>query len=550
MLAAMLSYRAATRLTGRPGPAVLAAGVYLLCGLSLWAYSEGRVDLLVALAVLPALFERVETAFAVQAPADGRWRFVAGLGVTLAVLVAFLPGGLLAVAVLVGVQLIAGSARARGFITMVLAAAVAGVLLFPFVPTLVAGGGHALVSRIGTTDLSQLARLAPGGGPGTWIVALFLPIASFVSFALVGDDLRARAVRAMTVALIGLGLSWLSAAGWMPAPVSNPLAYLAVAAVAQVMLVAYGVSTVVAGLGREAFGLRQLLTGVLTVVVGGGLVLQVAAALVGGWAVGGPEQVPAAWSVLAGTAKGDFRVLWVGANTNDRFPAPGGDPQAVAEAGASTLRYGLTGRDGALAIDIARPAAGPGPDGLDEALGEILSGDTRHGGALLGPFGVRFVIAADDDLPPDAAAILDAQVDLDLVPAAGLVVYQNARVLEPAAVLDDDASTAEALRSSDPADVVRTSLRRGSPMRQVQGGWHGDDGDGPVYVSTEFHDGWQVEASGDPPFPAFGWATGFASQQAPVEVRYDRQLPATVQAGLLAAVWACALWVTRKPVRR
>ncbi|CAN5774384.1 hypothetical protein BH18ACT17_BH18ACT17_00980 [soil metagenome] len=550
VLAALLSYRAAMRLTGRPGPAVLAACVYLLCGLSLWAFSEGRVDLLVALAVLPALFERVESAFGAEEPADGRWRFVAGVGVTLAVLVAFLPGGLLAVGVLVGVQLVAGSARARGLVTMVLAAAVAGVLLFPFVPTLVAGGGHALVSRIGTTDLPGLARLAPGGGPGTWVVALFLPIASFVSFALVGADLRARVVRAMTVAVIGLGLSWLSAAGWMPAPLSNPLAYLAIAAVAEVMLVAYGVSSVVTGLGREAFGMRQLLTGVLVVVVGGGLLLQSVAALVGGWAVGGPEQVPAAWSVLASTAKGDFRVLWVGANTNDRFPAPGGDPQGVAQAGASTLRYGLTGRDGALAIDLARPAAGAGPDRLAEAIGEILSGTTRHGGALLGPFGVRFVIAADDDLPPEAATILDAQVDLDLVPAAGLVVYRNARALEPAAVLDDDPATAEALRSSEPADVVRTSLRRGSPLRQVQGGWQGDNGDGPVYVSTEFQGGWQIEGSDASPFAAFGWATGFAPQQAPVAVRYDSQLPATVQAWLLAAVFASALWVTRKPVRR
>jgi hypothetical protein len=550
VLAAILSYRAAMRLTGRPGPSVLASAVYVLCGLTLWSFSEGRLAFLVALAVLPAIFERVETAFGREEPSDERWRFVAGVGVTLAVLVAFVPGALLAVGVLVVVHLVSGPARLRGLGSMALASVIAAVLLFPFVPTLVAGGGEALVSQVGTSDLSQLARLAPGGGPGTWVVALFLPVAALVSFALVNAELRGRAIRAVLVALIGLALSWLSAAWWVPEPLSNPLAYLAVAAVAEVMLVAYGVSSALTGLGREAFGMRQILTAMLAIVIGGGLVLQSIAALVGGWAVGGPEQVPAAWSVLASTAKGDFRVLWVGSHTNDPFPAPGGDPEGLAEAGDATLRYGLTGRDGTVAIDLARPSVGTGPDHLGEALDEILSGTTRHGGALLAPFGVRFVIAGDDDLPPGAQRLLDGQVDLDLVPAAGLVVYSNARVIPPAAVLDDDPLSIEAVRSTEPSDGVRTSLRRGSPLTQVQGGWEGGEGAGPVFLSTEFQGAWQLEGSDDAPFTAFGWATGFDTQQAPVAVRYGAQLPATIQAWLLAVVWAVALWVTRKPVAR
>jgi hypothetical protein len=254
--------------------------------------------------------------------------------------------------------------------------------------------------------------------------------------------------------------------------------------------------------------------------------------------------------VLASTAKGDFRVLWVGSHTNDPFPAPGGDPEGLAEAGDATLRYGLTSRDGTVAIDIARPSVGTGPDHLGEALDEILSGTTRHGGALLAPFGVRFVVAADDDVPPRAQRSLDAQVDLDLVPAAGLVVYRNARAIPPAAVLDDDPLSIEAVRATEPSDVVRTSLRRGSPLDQVQGGWEGGEGAGPVFVSTEFQGAWQLDGSDDAPFTAFGWATGFETQQAPVALRYGDQLPATIQAWLLAVVWAVALWVTRKPVAR
>jgi GT2 family glycosyltransferase len=550
VIAAILTYRAAVRLTGRPGPSVLAAGVYLVCGLMMWSFSEGRLDLLVALAIMPAIFERIEIAFGSEEPPDGRWRFVAGMGVTVAVLVAFLPGAILAVAVLVVVQLVAGSSRLRGLGTIALACVVAAVLLFPFTPSLVAGGGAALVSQIGTTDLGRLARLAPGGGPGTWVVALFLPLAALFSFALVGADLRARAIRAMLAALAGLALAWLSAAWWVPAPLSNPLAYLAVAAVAEVMLVAYGVSSAVTGLGREAFGMRQVLTGLLAIVIGGGLVLQTIVALIGGWAVGGPEKVPAAWSVLESTARGEYRVLWVGRRTNDPFPTPGGDPQGLAEAGEATLRFGLTGRDGTVAIDIGRSSVGPGPDHLARALDEILSGATRHGGSLLAPFGVRFVIASDDDLPLEAQALLDAQVDLDLVPAAGLVVYRNARALAPASVLRDDPATLEALRAPGPAEVVRTSVPRGSPLRQVQGGWEGGQGTGPVFVSTEFQGAWQVQGSDDDPFTAFGWATGFDPQQAPVSVRYGAQLPATIQAWVLAALWAVALWVTRKPVAR
>jgi len=265
--------------------------------------------------------------------------------------------------------------------------------------------------------------------------------------------------------------------------------------------------------------------------------------------VGGPESVPAAWSVLRSTTNGDYRVLWVGGRIGEPFPAPGGDASGLAQAGPATLRYGLTGRDGSLAIDLARPFAGPGPDSLASALAEILSGGTRHGGALLASFGVRFVIAGDEDLPVEAAALLDAQVDLDLVPASGLTVYRNARALAPAAVLGDDDSV-EAMRTTDPADIVATSVRRGSGLRQIEGGWQGGKGTGPVFVSTEFQGDWILEGSTDDPFTSFGWATGFDAQRTPVTVRHGSQLPATIQLSMLAVLWAAALWVTRKPVAR
>ena len=71
-----------------------------------------------------------------------------------------------------------------------------------------------------------------------------------------------------------------------------------------------------------------------------------------------------------------------------------------------------------------------------------------------------------------------------------------------------------------------------------------------MFISTEFQGEWQVDGSDASPTTSFGWATGFESQQAPVAVRFGSQLPATIQAWLLAAIWVVALWVTRKPVAR
>ena len=51
------------RITGRPGAAVLGAVSYGLSATVLWAFSEGRIALLVALCVLPVILERLEVAF-------------------------------------------------------------------------------------------------------------------------------------------------------------------------------------------------------------------------------------------------------------------------------------------------------------------------------------------------------------------------------------------------------------------------------------------------------------------------------------------------------
>ena len=494
VLAAILMYRAAVRLTGRPGPSVLAAGAYVASAVMLWSYSQGRLDLLLALAVMPAAAERLEVAFGPDEPSDGRWRFVAGVAVTFALMIAFLPGALLALLVIVIVQLLTGSDRGRGLMLTGEALIFSGVLLAPFVPTLIAGGGTAFTAYVGTTDVGDLARLAFGPGPGTWVVAAFLPIAALIAFALVGPAYRSKALRAVLIALVGLALSWLSAAGYLPRVLSDPLAYGALAAVGETMVLAYGLASVSTGLGRESFGLRQIGTALLGVTLGLGLFLQASAAMVGDWAVGGPQQVPAAWAVVEGNAKGAFRVLWVGADDGQPFPAPGGDPQALASAGEATLRYALTDRDGVTALDTGRPLVGSGPDALTASLDEILSGSSRHGGALLAPFGVRFIVAADGQLPAAAASHLAEQLDLDLVPAAGLTIFRNAAQLPPAAVLDADPAQARKILAGTEAATSAVGPLDATAMATVEGGWDGPGRDGLVALSTEFDGAWGSRA--------------------------------------------------------
>jgi GT2 family glycosyltransferase len=549
-LAAVLMYRASVRLTHRPAPATVAAAAYGLSAIMLWAFSEGRLDLLVGLAILPAATERLEVAFGSDGPVGGPWRFVAGLAVTIAIGVAFLPGIALPLGVLVLVQFVMGRARARGISLVGRAAAAAAVLVFPFVPTLLSGRAAVLGSRIGTTNVPSLARLALGVGPGTWVIAWFLPIAALVAFSLVSKEHADRATRAIVIAIAALGLAWLSAAGYLPAALSNAPAYAGLAGVAEALVVAFGLASVLAGLGRESFGFRQIGTGLLTLVLTLGLFLQSAAAMVGGWSVAGPDRIPAAWAVVSSAEPGDFRVLWIGAPNGLPFPPPGGDPTGIAAAGDATLRFGLTNGAGTSALDVGRTLTGPGAVALHDALEQILSGTSAHGGALLAPFAVRFLVAEPDELPATSQRFLDGQADLNRIPAAGLVIYRNAAAIPPASVLNDLTAADRPIASADPGEISMFRPGRATPLTPAPGGWAGISAPGLVALSTSFDSAWRLEGSTDPPQRVFGWATAFATPGGSIRVRYGGQLARTIEIWLLGGLWMAALWITRKPVAR
>ncbi len=70
-------------------------------------------------------------------------------------------------------------------------------------------------------------------------------------------------------------------------------------------------------------------------------------------------------------------------------------------------------------------------------------------------------------------------------------------------------------------------------------------------LSTEFDEAWELDGMRlGSPIRSFGWATAFEDAPADVRVRYGSQFPRTVAMIVLAALWAAALWITRKPVAR
>lgn len=549
LVGAAMVYRAASRQTSERIGATVAAGCYALSAIMLGAFSQGRIDLLVVLAALPILIERSGAAFGREETQSPR-RLAAGIGVALAICLAFSPGVILPAAVVMIVLALAAPVRGRGLPTAMLGLAMGLVLVFPLIPEIVSDPGAGLSSLIGNASFSAILRTSFAGEPGSWILSWFLPVGAFLSLAIVTSENRARANRLALLWLAGILLCWLSAAGYLPSAVSNPLAYLALVAVAEVFLIAFGVQGLVTSVGSESFGSRQVLAGALTFVLALGLLLQSFAAITASWSI--LEGLPPAWPVIASRKAGEFRVLWIGRRSGRAFPAPGGDPRRLLAAGADSLRWAITDRDGVSSLDIGRGDFGPGYDQLNEVLAEITNGATEHAGAMLAPFGIRYLVAEAGDVPDPVVRRLDRQLDLDLVPALGLTIYRNSRPLPPAAALHPDEAFLAASRAGDLGQTAALAPTQAAALRADAGGWEGEGPDGAaVFLGDQYASGWRLDGRGPPPQRSFGWANLFPPAQSgggQITVRFAEQLPRTVEMIVLGLFWLAALWITRKPV--
>jgi GT2 family glycosyltransferase len=540
-------YRALARQTQQPAAATLGSVAYALSAVVLWAFSQGRMPLLVMLAALPVAWDRFDGAFDVGAP-ERVGRAIMSLAIALALGFAFLPATVLVIVPILVVLVLVGRHRARGVLLSLLGVVAGAALVFPLLPGLFDAPNATFASTIGTSDLSSIVRTAPGDGVGTWVPAAFLPVAAVLCFAIVGARFRGRAWRALIVSVAGLVLAWASVARWLPEAFTNQPAYLALAALGMAALVGYGAATLQLAIGREAFGLRQIVGAVLTVVLAVGIGSQALQAALAEWEVR-PNALPPAWPVVSASAPGPFHIVWFGRVGGDRFPAPGGDPARILEAGSASVRYGMSDRNGATALDTGRGMAGPGYDFLEEVLQELVSGDTRHAGELLAPLGVRFLVADEGDLPDAVRARLEEQVDLYEVPAGGLTIYRNPRALPVASVVDDRAF-ARAAASADLTALAALPDVDPEPLRRVEGGWEGETGPGTAHIGTQFGAGWRAVEGGNrvDPTGSFGWALGFPTEGGAVAVTYSRQWVRTTEMVILGLLWAVALWITRKPV--
>jgi hypothetical protein len=335
----------------------------------------------------------------------------------------------------------------------------------------------------------------------------------------------------------------------LPAAFTNAPAYLALAAVAEATVVAYGLASIGSGIEREAFGYRQVAAGVVALLLAGGLVGQTFQAALGNWTIG-PNALPSAWPLVS-NEPGDFRILWLGRRSGDPFPAPGGDPSGIVEAGSATVRFAVTDRDGISALDIGRREEGAGYDYLRRTLTELLAGQTSHGGALLSPLAIRFIVAGEGDLPAAAAARLDAQLDLNLTPAGGLVLYDNARVL-PLAFVTSSAPFADAAGGSDLEPIASLPPPDATSIAPLPGGFGGTSTGGFGFVSHQDEGGWRVQTEGRTlgTERAFGWGIGFDAAPGPVRLTYADQWIRTSETIALALLWLAVLWITRRPVVR
>lgn len=538
--AGITAHRAFRRHGVGPAPAVAAASAYALSGTLLWALSEGRLPLLVLATALPLLWDRLET-LALGVPEN---RAIVGLGMVLAIAMLFLPGALLPFVVLVVVRFASDRAALRLLRGVGLAILAGSALAFPVVVGALWAPTTTFGSFVGTTRVGELLRFVAGGGPGTGWTAAFLPIAAVLAYALAQEEASERTARALWTALAAVVLAYGSTARVLPTAIAHAPAYLVLAAFSAATLLAYGLRSVVDDVAHRGFGLRQIAFAVTAGVLGLGLVAQSLSFTIGGWEIG-KDRRPAAWPLVS-SESGSFRILWLGAATAERFPAPGGDPQGVLSSGGTAVRWAITGRDGTTAIDLGRGIHGPGYAALEEAIRELLSGESRHVGALLAPLSVRFVLADEGDLPPALEERIAMQIDVDRIAAGGLEIFRNARALPIASVIADPSFRAAAADGPSAAAALPGLTRRELRVTD-DGGWVGPAGaEGTAYVAMQDADGWRGPAGGGT--PAFGWAATFAAPAGPVDISPGASLLRLAAIVLLFGLWIAALWITRRPV--
>jgi hypothetical protein len=144
---------------------------------------------------------------------------------------------------------------------------------------------------------------------------------------------------------------------------------------------------------------------------------------------------------------------------------------------------------------------------------------------------------------------LDAQADLDRVPAGGLVIFANAANL-PTAYVAADGRWMPSVDTTSPSELAARPVVRVERLRPPGAPIAGRAAaPGEAVASDQFDPGWRIVNDGErlAPRRAFGWAIAASVRAGEVSFVYADQWMRSVEMVVLAIVWLAALWITRKP---
>ncbi|MEJ5254703.1 MAG: glycosyltransferase family 2 protein [Acidimicrobiales bacterium] len=463
--------------------------------------------------------------------------------------------------VLVFGGLLAGHWAGAGRVLLVSAggAVVAVVLHLPWSASLLYGGWQELTGTPaageGPLALDRVLRFHTGP-LGAGVLGYAVLVAATLAL-LIGRDWRLSwAVRGWVLAAASFTVVWGVSQGWISSDVGPASMLLAPAAVGVALAAAMGMAAFEVDLPDYHFGWRQI----SSLFAGAALVLAtlpiIAGSVDGRW-----EQPAGDYSRTLGFLDHEgeqepFRVLWVGEASV--LPLAGWELDREAAdrlAPGVRLAYATSDSGTPTLADRWSTTEGPTP-ALGEALATAAAGSTSRLGALLAPMGVRYIVVPQALAPEpysepsyDASglrAMLESQLDLSSVTAAGVVVYQNdawgpTRALL-AAGIDVPADAGSPLQRTFPA-VQGAPVALGETVGYQHFGGTIDQ-PSTVYLAEASSDRWVLEVGGEQASrtTALGWANAFAvDTQGEATLRFDTPSTRALMLAGQAVLWLAAV---------
>jgi hypothetical protein len=304
------------------------------------------------------------------------------------------------------------------------------------------------------------------------------------------------------------------------------------------------------------FGWRQI----LSVVASAALVLAVlpviGATIDGRWDMPRGDYARALSFIDKEGDASPFRVLWMGDAEVLPLASWPLERQAYGEPPDGSFGY-ASSDNGTPSLDNRWHSS---DSGATTQLGDVLTvageGGTSRLGALLAPMGVRYIVvplgpapepySSPTSNPDTVVAMLDAQLDLSPVTAAGVVLYRNnawgpTRALLPADTPVPAGGPALADRFFPPVEGSPVAVPENDGVQRF-GGSIDDPSD--VYLAEAESDHWQLQVDGASMErePALGWANVFrADATGSATLRFNTPFVRYLLLGLQTLLWIGAL---------